>query len=126
MSETEQEKSLLQHQLDMQEKRHEVQTEYLKSVSSNVKLEHVTSLKQELHRTFQDKVDIQMYAQEVEDKCQELEDKCSENEETIETLQKKNATLQDGIKDKDKQLKALTEKLMRKEVRKKKRKESAS
>lgn len=109
----------------MQEKRHEVQTEYLKSVSSNVKLEHVTSLKAELHRTFQDKVDVQMYAQEVEDKCSELEEKVSENEETIEHLRKRNAKLQDGMKDKDKQLKAISEKLMRREVRKKRKKENS-
>ena len=109
----EQEKCLLEHKLDMQEKRHEVQTEYLKSVSSNVKLEHVTSLKQELHRTFQDKVDLQMYAQE-------MEDKCNANEEKIESLQKKNANLKDGIHEKDKQLKTLTSKLMQMEVKKKK------
>lgn len=109
----EQEKCLLQHKLDMQEKRHEVQTEYLKSVSSNVKLEHVTSLKQELHRTFQDKVDLQMYAQEMEDKVQE-------NEEKIESLQKKNAKLKDGINEKDKQVKTLTSKLMQMEMKKKK------
>lgn len=110
----EQEKCLLQHKLDMQEKRHEVQTEYLKSVSSNVKLEHVTSLKQELHRTFQDKVDLQMYAQE-------MEDKCHENEEKIESLQKKNAKLKDGISEKEKQVKTLTAKLMQLDVQKKKK-----
>jgi len=116
----------VEQQLEAAEKRHEVQTEYLKNITSSVKQEHVTSLKQELHRTFQDKVDIQMYAQEVEEKCQELEGKCSENEDQIETLQKKNARLADGIKDKDKQLKALSDKLMRREVRKKKKKEAAS
>jgi len=116
----------VEQQLEAAEKRHEVQTEYLKNITSSVKQEHVTSLKQELHRTFQDKVDIQMYAQEVEEKCQELEGKCSENEEQIETLQKKNARLADGIKDKDKQLKALSDKLMRREVRKKKKREAAS
>lgn len=109
----EQEKCLLQHKLDMQEKRHEVQTEYLKSVSSNVKLEHVTSLKQELHRSFQDKVDLQMYAQEMEEKVQG-------NEEIIECLQKKNAMLKDGIAEKDKQVKSLSSKLMQIEIKKKK------
>jgi len=116
----------VEQQLEAAEKRHEVQTEYLKNITSSMKQEHVTSLKQELHRTFQDKVDIQMYAQEVEEKCQELEGKCSENEEQIETLQKKNARLADGIKDKDRQLKALSDKLMRREVRKKKKKEATS
>lgn len=86
----------------------------------------MTSLKQELHRTFQDKVDIQMYAQEMEEKCQEMEDKCSENEGQIENLQKKNAKLQDGMKEKDRQLKALSDKLMRRDVRRKKKKESGA
>lgn len=115
----------VEQQLEAAEKRHEVQTEYLKSISTTVKQEHVASLKQELHRTFQDKVDIQMYAQEVEEKCQELEDKASENEEQIETLQKKNAKLQDHMKEKDRQLKALSEKLMRRDVRRKKKRDSS-
>jgi len=115
----------VEQQLEAAEKRHEVQTEYIKSISTSVKQEHVTSLKQELHRTFQDKVDIQMYAQEVEEKCQELEDKCSENEGQIENLQKKNAKLSDGMKEKDRQLKALSDKLMRRDVRRKKKKESS-
>lgn len=111
--EAEQENCLLKHKLDIQEKRHEVQTEYLKSVSSNVKLEHVTSLKQELRRTFQDKVDLQMYAQE-------MENKVHDNEKAIESLQKKNAMLKNGIAEKDKQVKSLTSKLLQMEIKKKK------
>ena len=116
----------VEQQLEAAEKRHTVQTEYMKSISSTVKQEQVTSLKQELHRTFQDKVDIQMYAQEVEEKCQELEEKCSENEGELENLQKKNAKLQGHMKEKDRQLKALSEKLMRRDVRRKKKKAESS
>ena len=89
-----QEKKLLQEQLELQTKRHQVELETMKTTLIKLKDEHVFSLKNNLEGTCKEKVSLQVRLKAMEDTLCEKEEKMNkliiENKKLLEELKKKN------------------------------------